>query len=93
MRLVQDVTPADKVNRRYFCEEMQLKIEEINFVESLVCCNEATFHISGKVNRHNDHFWGTEQPHAQIEDRCDSPKANVFCAVSREKLHGQIFFP
>ena len=28
MRLVQALTPADKVKRRDFCEEMQLKMEE-----------------------------------------------------------------
>jgi hypothetical protein len=33
---------------------MQLKVEEDGFVERLIS-NEATFHISGKVNRHNVH--------------------------------------
>ena len=53
MRVVQALTPADKVKRRVFCEEMQLKMEENYFVERLIFCDEATFHISGKVNRHN----------------------------------------
>jgi hypothetical protein len=35
MRLVQALTPADKVKRREFCEEMQLKLEEDGFVERL----------------------------------------------------------
>ena len=63
-----------------------------DFVERLIFCDEATFYISGKVNRHNVHIWGTEQPHAQIEHQRDSPKVNVFCAVSREKVHGPFFF-
>jgi hypothetical protein len=46
-----------------------------------------TFHISRKVNRHNVRIWQTEQPHTQLEHQCDSPKVNVFCAVSREKVH------
>jgi hypothetical protein len=29
---------------------MQLKMEDNDFVERLVFCDEATFHISGKVN-------------------------------------------
>jgi hypothetical protein len=58
MRLVQALTPADKVRRREFCEEMQLKMEEDGFVERLVS-NEAAFHITVKVNRHNAHIWGT----------------------------------
>jgi len=70
---------------------MQLKMEETDFVERLIFCDEATFHIIGKVNVHNVRIWGTEQPHAQIEHQCDSPKVNIFCAVSREKVHSAFF--
>jgi hypothetical protein len=64
---------------------MLLKIEEDGVIERLIS-DEATVHISGKVKGHNVHIWGTEQPHAQIKHQCDSPKVNVFCAVSREKV-------
>jgi hypothetical protein len=47
---------------------MQLKMEEDGFVERPIFADEATCHISGMVNRHSVHIWGTEQPHAQIED-------------------------
>ena len=77
MRFVHALTPADKVKRRDFCEEMQLKMEENDFVERLIFCNEATFHTSGKVNGHNVCMWGTEQLYAQIEHQRDSPKVNV----------------
>ena len=87
MRLVQVLTPADNVKRRDFCEEMQLKMEENDFVERIILCDEATFHISGKVNVHDARIWGTEQPHAQIEHQRESPKVNVFSAMSREKVH------
>jgi hypothetical protein len=60
MRLVQALAPADTVKRRESCEEMQLKMEEGGFAERLIFSDEATFHISGKVNRHNVHIWGTE---------------------------------
>jgi hypothetical protein len=50
--LVQALIPADRVKRREFCEEMQLKMEEDSFAERLIS-DKATFHISGKVNRHN----------------------------------------
>jgi hypothetical protein len=63
---VEAYTPADKVNRHEFCEGMQLKMEEDGFIERLISSSEATFHISGKVNRRNARIWGTEQPHAQI---------------------------
>jgi hypothetical protein len=60
MRLVQALTLADKVKRREFWEEMQLKTEEGGLVERLIFSYKATFHIRGKVNRHNVHI-----PHAQ----------------------------
>ena len=91
MRLVQALTPADKVKRRDFCEEMLLKMEENDFVERLIFCDEATFHISGKVNVHNFRIWGTEQPHAQIQHQRDSPKVNVFCAVVPQETARSIF--
>jgi len=47
MQLVQDLTPADKVKSRYFFEEMQLKMEQNDFVERMIFRDEATFHISG----------------------------------------------
>jgi hypothetical protein len=91
MRLVQALTPADKVKMRDSCAEMPLKTEENDFVQRIIC-DEATFHISGRVKRHNVRIWGTEQPHAQIEHQRYCPKVNVFCAVSREKVHGSFFF-
>jgi hypothetical protein len=44
--------------------------------------NEATFHVSGKVYRHNVRIWGTENPHVVREHIRESPKANVWCAIS-----------
>jgi hypothetical protein len=67
-------------------------MEEDGFMERLIFSDEATFHISGKVNRSNIRIWGTEHPHAMIEHQRDSEKANVFCAVSRKKVHGPFFF-
>jgi hypothetical protein len=42
------------------------------FCGKLIFSDEATFNISGKVNRHNAHIWGTEQPHEQIEHQRES---------------------
>jgi hypothetical protein len=90
MRLVQALTPADEAKWRGFCQEMQFNMEEDGFVERLTFSDETTLHISGKVNRHNARVWGSDQP--QTDHQCGSPKVNVFCAVSREKVHGPFFF-
>jgi hypothetical protein len=70
---------------------MQLKMEEGGFVERLIS-DEATFHINGKVNRHNVCIWRTEQPHEQMKHSVTQRKVHVFCAVSREKVRGPVFF-
>ena len=47
---------------------------------------------NGKVNRHNVRIWGEENPHATIEHERNSPKVNVFCAISKNHVHGLFFF-
>ena len=54
--------------------------------------DEATFHTNGKVNRHIVRIWGKENSHATNEHERDSPKVNVFCAISKNHVHGPFFF-
>jgi hypothetical protein len=43
------------------------KQENESFISRIVFSDEATFHLSGKVNRHNVRIWALEQPHATVE--------------------------
>jgi hypothetical protein len=63
-----------------------------NLLSKLIFSDEATFHLSGKVNRHNVRVWGSENPHATLEVERDSPKINVFCAVSERTVYGPFIF-
>ena len=56
-----------------------------DFADSLIFIDEATFHLPGKVNRHNVRLWETENL-VVVENVRDSAKVNVFCAVSDEKV-------
>ncbi|KAJ4445840.1 hypothetical protein ANN_12525 [Periplaneta americana] len=58
----------------------------------LIFSDEATFHTSGEINKHNCRVWGTQKPHRLIEHERDSAKVNVFCALSQRKLYGPFFF-
>lgn len=60
--------------------------------ENVIFSDEATFHVSGKVNRYNVRAWGTENPHRVVQHIRDSPKVNVFCAISSSRVHGPFFF-
>jgi hypothetical protein len=62
------------------------------FEDRLVFTDEATFHLCGKVNRHNLRFWGTEHPRATLQHERDSPKVNVFCAITNRSVFGSFFF-
>jgi hypothetical protein len=44
--------------------------------------DEATFHKSGHINRHNTIFWGMENPRVIQKHERDSTKMNVWCAVT-----------
>jgi hypothetical protein len=71
---------------------MQEAMEDDDFAPRLVFSDEAIFHLSGKANHHNLRIWGMENPHATIEHEHDSPKVNVFCAISRTMVYGPFFF-
>ncbi|PNF42433.1 hypothetical protein B7P43_G10117, partial [Cryptotermes secundus] len=45
----------------------------------------------GKVNTHNYRIWGSENPRVSLEHVRDSPKVNVFCALSKERVYGPFF--
>lgn len=91
--MVQQITDQDKVARAEFCDKMLNVIEEDEtFLNSIIFSDESTFHISGNVNTHNCRIWGSENPRETLEHVRDSPKVNVFCAMSKFKVYGPFFF-
>jgi len=63
-----------------------------HFLEEVQFSDQVTFHVNGAVNRRNVRIWGSENPHAYVEHQRDSPKVNVFCAISSQKVYGQFFY-
>ncbi|GFY62968.1 uncharacterized protein TNIN_309541 [Trichonephila inaurata madagascariensis] len=70
--MVQALKPTDKSLRKNFCVKFQEKLDVNGFENTLVFTDEATFHLCGKVNRHNLRFWGTENVHVTLEHQRDS---------------------
>ena len=58
LQLTQEVTKDDKMRRFEFCVRMQQELEHEDFANKLIFSDEATFHLSGHVNRHNVRVWG-----------------------------------
>jgi hypothetical protein len=54
--------------------------------------DEAAFHINRKVNWRDIHVWGTENPDVTLKHERDSPKMNVLCVISEERVYGPFFF-
>ena len=82
-----------KVARQQFCVEIFDRIEDNEtLLDNVIFSDESTFHISGKVNAHNCRIWGSENPRETLQHIRDSPKVNVFCALSKQKVYGPFFF-
>ncbi|PNF16639.1 hypothetical protein B7P43_G06415 [Cryptotermes secundus] len=92
LQLVQALRANDKVKRVEFCDRMPKNMEDELFPPRVIFSDEATFHLSGKVNRHNVRIWGLQDTHVTLEYVRDSPKVNVFRAISLTKVYGPFFF-
>jgi hypothetical protein len=57
-----------------------------------VFSDEATFHVSGHVSRHNVRIWANERPHDFVEHARDSPEVDAWCALTRDRVIGPYFF-
>ncbi|KAJ9600337.1 hypothetical protein L9F63_009365 [Diploptera punctata] len=86
VQLVQRLEPNDIPKRAEFANTMLDRLgADPDFMTKIFFSDEATFHLSGKVNRHNVRIWGSENPHAIQEHVRDSPKMNVWCSLSHNK--------
>lgn len=80
------------IEKRLFMCETLLDLLRNQPNVNLIMSDEATFHLNGRVNKHNCRIWGDENPRAFNEFERDSPKVNVWCGVSKTKIYGPFFF-
>jgi hypothetical protein len=62
-----------------------------HFLEKMQFSDQATFHKSGAVDRRSVRIWRSENT-AYVKHQRDSPKVNVFCAISSQKVYSPFFF-
>jgi hypothetical protein len=92
IQMVQ-VSDEDHRCRLDFCLQLQdLISSDDHLLENVQFSDEATFHVSGAVNRRSFRICGSENPHAYAEHQRDSSKVNVFCAISSQKVYGPLLF-
>ena len=64
IQLRHHIKPNDRPLRAHFAAEMFLRIENDNsYLDNIDFLDEATFHLCGKINKHNCWIWGSENPH------------------------------
>jgi hypothetical protein len=81
------LSDEDYRRRLDFCLQLQDLINSADhFLEKVQFSDQATFHVNDAVNRRNVRIWGSENPHANVGHQRDSPKVNVFCAISSQKV-------
>jgi hypothetical protein len=62
-QLLQELKSYDRPYRRNVCTDMLNYLKQYNlFLDKTVLSDEANFHLSGKVNRHNIIIWGSQNP-------------------------------
>lgn len=62
-----------------FCEQFKSKVrKQLGFLEELTFSDDSTFHISGKVSRHNCRFGGREKSKEDWQHKRDSSKTKVW---------------
>ncbi|EFN69413.1 hypothetical protein EAG_15649, partial [Camponotus floridanus] len=92
MTFVQELAEDDFDRRLEFCETMLAKFEtDDNLHKKIVFSDEATFEITGSVNKHNCRYW-SENPlwihekHTQHRD-----KVNVWAGIINNQIIGPFF--
>ena len=93
LQIVQALKPDDRPRRAAFAEEILQRIDDDNgYLNSVCFSDEATFHVSGKVNKHTIRIWGSQNPCEVLERERDSPKINVWCGLMHNQIIGPFIF-
>ena len=91
--LVHGLHEDDLPKRVEFCEWfLERQRHDPQFLHSIFFSDEASFHLTGSVNRQNERYWGIENPRALVETKSFTPKVNVWVAMSSRHIIGPFFF-
>jgi len=93
LQMLQEISEKDCTDRLSFCEEMLQAIrEDETLLSHIVWTDEAHFHLSGEVNRHNCRYWSKDNPHHTVSSPMYSAKTTVWCGIWSGGVIGPIFF-
>ena len=92
--LTQELLPPDFQRRLQFCLWARGMIDNnVNFFRNVLFSDEATFHNTGQLNRHNCHYWSQENPHwVRAVDHQNRWSLTTWCGIVDGNLIGPFFF-
>jgi len=61
-------------------------------LNNLIMGDEAHFHLTGLVNKHNCRYWSDRHPRELVQKPLHSSKVTVWCAVAAFAIIGPYFF-
>ncbi len=93
IQVVHELKPADPGKCIAFCNWLLRYVSRSHSVSDTgFLLDEAWFHLSGYVNAQNYRVWSSINSHQYIETTLHPQKLGVWCAISRKRLVGPIFF-
>jgi transposase len=92
MHLTQQIYDEDQDLRVEMAEILLPILDNRDHDGMIFFSDEANFHVSGVVNKHNCRIWSESNPHATYEVAVNSPKVCVWCAMSNTQIIGPFFF-
>lgn len=94
IKLVHELLEDDSDRRLQFCELMMAQIDaDGNFLNRILFSDEATFELTGNVNRHNFRFWSDNNPRWMSDTRSTQypQKLNVWAGIINNRIVGPFF--
>lgn len=93
IHLIQELSEDDFDRRTEFCETMMNMIDDDPLLlGNIVFSDEATFELTGNVNRHNFRYWSDNNPHWMREKKTQNPqKLNVWAGIWNDQKVGPFF--
>ena len=94
VRVVQELRPLDSEKRVAYCQWFKrFTLNDVNNkLNNTFFSDEAWFHLNGYVNSQNTRIWAANNPHTLHETQLHPQKIGVWCAMSRQRIVGPIFF-
>lgn len=83
----QFLCDGDSDRRLQFCQEIQAKFDaDPSFLQKLAFSDECVFSLCGNVNKHNAHYWATQNPMFRIGNPGKTPTLTVWACISYNGL-------